>query len=633
MHFAFGQSFVSSEWRSSGIFGRCAARVCGRALVVLACTLAALPVAGCGGSSSVSPSPPPTAVAPTAAFTFLPTSPSTDQTVQFTDTSTGSPTSWVWTFGDGWTSTVQNPTHAYSSASTFSVTLTATNATGSGSATNTVGVAPTEARLNIVLGRPTDSSVAASVLADVGTQVYLEYGSAPGNYASATQPQTAATAYPVVIELGGLNPSSRYYYRARYRAASETSFHVEPERSFQTARAAGSAFSFAIQGDSHPERTNNMFNADLYALNMQNAAARQPDFYIALGDDFSVEPLLNKGSVTQSNVDQLFANQRSYFRLLGHSMSVFLVNGNHEQAAAYLLSDQYPTLYRDNPIFQGKARTTYFALPAPDVFYSGDTTPVAGVGLLRDYYAWEWGDALFVTIDPYWHSPVPVDDAVPGVNRTSDPWAITMGDEQYAWFKKVLETSHAKYKFVFEHHVLGTGRGAAALVHQYEWGGYDKSGTTYQFPAKRPTWYKPIHQLMVENKVTIFFAGHDHLFSREQVDGVIYQEVPNPADNTYTAFNADAYKPSKISLPGARYDPSYGVTMPNAGHLYVTVSPSHVTVAYVRAVLPGDESKAGATNGAVAFSYSLPAASADQMRPTRNSASTARLKTSARLVQ
>lgn len=492
--------------------------------------------------------------------------------------------------------------------------------TSSGTSGNSSGTAPppgeaTSSSLNIVLGRPTDSSIAVSVLADSGTQVYLEYGTAPGAYPQTTPVQAAATAYPTVVELSNLKANTHYYYRVRYRAGAETSYHVEPEHSFQTQRGPGSTFSFGIQGDSHPERSATMFNSDLYSLNMRNVASRQPDFYVALGDDFSVEPLLNKNSLTQQNVEQLFANQRSYFGILGHSTPVFLINGNHEQAAAYLLSDQSPTLYRDNPVYQGKARTTYFALPAPDAFYSGDMTTLPGVGLLRDYYAWEWGDALFVVIDPYWHSPVPVDDGVPGVSRASDPWAITMGAEQYAWFKRVLESSHAKYRFVFEHHVLGSGRGAAVILHQYEWGGYDKAGTTYQFPSKRPGWDKPIHQLMVENRVTIFFAGHDHLFAREQVDGVTYQEVPNPGDNTYTAFNSDAYGPAKINLPGARYDPSTAITMSNAGYLNVTVSASQVTVAYIRAVLPGDESKAGAANGTVAFSYSVSASAGDQAPP------------------
>lgn len=45
-------------------------------------------------------------------------------TVKFTDTSTGTPTSWNWTFGDGGTSTVQSPVYTYTSAGNFTVGLT-----------------------------------------------------------------------------------------------------------------------------------------------------------------------------------------------------------------------------------------------------------------------------------------------------------------------------------------------------------------------------------------------------------------------------------------------------------------------------------------------------------------------------
>ncbi len=51
--------------------------------------------------------------------------------VSFTDTSTGSPTSWNWSFGDGGISTLQNPSHVYTMAGTYTVSLTATNAAGS----------------------------------------------------------------------------------------------------------------------------------------------------------------------------------------------------------------------------------------------------------------------------------------------------------------------------------------------------------------------------------------------------------------------------------------------------------------------------------------------------------------------
>jgi PKD repeat protein len=56
-------------------------------------------------------------------------------TIGFTDASTGSPTFWKWSFGDGTYSTVQNPRHIYSKAGTYSVTLTASNVAGTG--TNT----------------------------------------------------------------------------------------------------------------------------------------------------------------------------------------------------------------------------------------------------------------------------------------------------------------------------------------------------------------------------------------------------------------------------------------------------------------------------------------------------------------
>jgi PKD repeat protein len=52
------------------------------------------------------------------------------QTVNFTDLSTNSPTAWDWTFGDGNTSTVQNPANVYANAGTYAVTLEATNGNG-----------------------------------------------------------------------------------------------------------------------------------------------------------------------------------------------------------------------------------------------------------------------------------------------------------------------------------------------------------------------------------------------------------------------------------------------------------------------------------------------------------------------
>ncbi len=92
-------------------------------------------------------------VAPIAAFTSSSTTIMAGQSVQFTDQSTNSPTSWSWNFGDGSAnSTTQSPSHIYSTAGTYTVTLTATNSTGSDTETktnyikvNAAGVAPVAA--------------------------------------------------------------------------------------------------------------------------------------------------------------------------------------------------------------------------------------------------------------------------------------------------------------------------------------------------------------------------------------------------------------------------------------------------------------------------------------------------------
>ena len=79
--------------------------------------------------------PPPPPQAPTAAFTASPTSGVAPLPVTFTDQSTGSPTSWSWTFGDGGTSTTRSPSHTYAQPGTYTVSLTATNASGSNTVT------------------------------------------------------------------------------------------------------------------------------------------------------------------------------------------------------------------------------------------------------------------------------------------------------------------------------------------------------------------------------------------------------------------------------------------------------------------------------------------------------------------
>ena len=72
-------------------------------------------------------------VAPVANFTGTPTAGDSPLLVQFSDQSTGSITTHSWDFGDSGTSTLQNPSHTYTSAGTYSVNLTVTGPGGSNS--------------------------------------------------------------------------------------------------------------------------------------------------------------------------------------------------------------------------------------------------------------------------------------------------------------------------------------------------------------------------------------------------------------------------------------------------------------------------------------------------------------------
>jgi PKD repeat protein len=77
----------------------------------------------------------PYAVPPVADFTAAVSTSCSSAPIQFNDASTSAPTSWLWNFGDGGTSTLQNPTHSYTASGTYAVSLQATNQYGNNTAT------------------------------------------------------------------------------------------------------------------------------------------------------------------------------------------------------------------------------------------------------------------------------------------------------------------------------------------------------------------------------------------------------------------------------------------------------------------------------------------------------------------
>ena len=72
---------------------------------------------------------------PVASFTANRTSGTSPLAVRFTDTSTGSPTSWSWKFGDSGSSVEKNPVYVFQNSGVYSVQLTVSSATGTSTET------------------------------------------------------------------------------------------------------------------------------------------------------------------------------------------------------------------------------------------------------------------------------------------------------------------------------------------------------------------------------------------------------------------------------------------------------------------------------------------------------------------
>jgi hypothetical protein len=427
-----------------------------------------------------------------------------------------------------------------------------------------------------ILGRPTNNSITFNVLFDTQVDAYFEYGTQKGSYSNQTAVITSAADQPVETKIEGLASATRYYYRTRYRKTGQSTYLASAEHTFITQRKPGSTFRFTIESDPHPYDKKGCW--PLWDICLANQLSDTADFMIDMGDTFGDDH--NPTTITSNEVQQLQLSCRNFFGKVCHSLPFIFCIGNHEGESGYYLLQTPPN---NLAMYETNWRKLYYPNPYPDGFYKGDSIAEGnGVGLAENYFAWQWGDALFVLLDVYRYA-----------DKSEKPqkWDFTIGKAQYDWFKKTLESSTAKYKFVFAHHVLGQGRGGIELAKSFEWGGYD--GGTYKFDTQRPGWGLPIHQLMAKNKVDIFFQGHDHIYVKQDLDSIIYQSVPMPSDSSYkigVTDNGDAY------LTGKQLDGS--------GHLRVTVSPDSVGVEYISAMLPQHET-VSLKNKQIRNSYSI----------------------------
>lgn len=480
--------------------------------------------------------------------------------------------------------------------------------------------------VDVILARPTDRSITVSVAAQFDAKAVVEYWTEQGATKIQTRPIVIAPGIVGTVELTDLIEGAEYRYRVGLTREGEAIPAWGDEFRFRTRQPAGTqkGFNFVIQADSHLDQG---VEPRVYEQTLKNMLAAKPDFMIDLGDTFMTD---KRGKDFKAALPQYNA-QQYYFGLVAHSAPLFMVLGNHDGEKGTSGRDT-----QDIGPWSYTQRTSRFPPPlidgnsGGDGMYSGATAMKGGVG--SNYYAFEWGDALFIVLDPYWSTTDRIRGGAGGNRAASgrgqgdqgekrpsgeplkpseSSWTSTLGRVQYDWLTTTLEHTKAKYRFVFIHHLVGgmggaESRGGVESSHFFEWGGKNADGTP-GFAEHRSGWTMPIHELLAKHHVSAVFHGHDHLYVHGQRDGIHYQCVPQPGNLAGDTRSA------------VQYGYASGKVLGSPGHVRVTVAPQIATVEFIRTVAEGVQARrrrpsgdAGAIsppekNGQIVDSYAVPA--------------------------
>jgi hypothetical protein len=339
-----------------------------------------------------------------------------------------------------------------------------------------------------LVGTPTSSSISVSLSSTSAVRAYIEYGYGKSTIAGKTPFINIAKGTTQTLTVSNLKANSTIYYRVKYALGTSLNYASLTQRSTKTAVAqVNSSNVFAIQADPHMDENS---SADVYDGTLKQIVAASPAFLMDLGDIFMVDKLPNK---TEANIRARFELMKGFYQKLG-SVPLKICLGNHDGELGY--SSFNTKKYRKEYFPEQTGELAYFSFAGPD--------------------------QLHIVLDPFTYttkSPTPAG------------WEWTLGKVQYDWLVDTLKGSNATHKFIYIHHLLvgdQTSRGGVEVALRNEWGGKNVDGS-YGFDTNRPGWGKPIHQLLLDHKVGFVFKGHDHLYVKQELDGIIYQTVPQPS--------------------------------------------------------------------------------------------------------
>jgi len=361
------------------------------------------------------------------------------------------------------------------------------------------------------------------------------------------------TYYRLEIKLSGLIPSTKYYYRVLLRFEGEPYASPRTAHSFQTRRDVGGPFSFAIWADLHrnispdrPQKYWNKWNA------LAEKLGNEPvDFIIDVGDTWTLcggqGTLLTKGLPgLYSTVMRPAQNGYSGYRGVSDVCAArpyYLARGNHEGISNYDKAQTRDTLRTLMKLF----------VPNPN----GTTYPQGGstdIDYDQGYFAFEWGDALFVVMDVIKYKDKP------SVNPS--PARFHIGEAQLLWLTAVLQGSSKRWKFLFMHHLFGGGST------------YGRGGATFAFDYEQ----SQIQSLAEQYGAHVFHA-HDHVLAKGWANGVLYYccGCAWGLQFDYIAKNYAALYPDGYTSTSCNSDPS---ACENNGYVVVEVSSTQVKIQY-----------------------------------------------------
>jgi len=379
-----------------------------------------------------------------------------------------------------------------------------TAGTGAGDAGDTEAGAVADGGGTAMLGAPV---VFAPTAHSFGVSAVLAQGN-PGTLRARVRPHDQATATwglattPAVRasdlaewSIDGLSPGARYDYQISVQmTAGETSLF---QGTVTTQRPAGQSFTFALVTDTHIGSDLMYTNqGDPKTLDAASAAIAgvAPDFVVNLGDlldfheyGFNTPP--PDGSITRA----AYLNYRQTFGPTIANAAHFLAIGGWDSESGCNTLDEI-NRSRDQ-------RLLYLPGPGPQTYPQGGSP-------YQDYYAFTWGDALFVVLNVFTYTPTcHLLSEDPGV---ADDW--TLGDSQLAWLQTTLAGSNAKWKFLLIHHPVGGNAGNS------DDSAYGRGGGRAAQVGQQAV----VHALMRQYGVQIFFYGHDHVFTDMTVDDIHY---------------------------------------------------------------------------------------------------------------